>query len=57
VWEIFNEKTKYFIKNEAVEYCGNINGHLVTITSEQENQFVHNLNEYSWIGLSYVLME
>ena len=42
--------------NEAEEFCENMGGHLVTITSDSEQRFVHNLilerghKEYYWLG-------
>jgi len=43
--------------NGARDYCRKMKGDLVTITSEQENQFVYNLNADSWIGLSDTAQE
>lgn len=43
--------------NDARDYCRNMKGDLVTITSEQENQFVYELNPNTWIGLSDAIEE
>jgi len=43
--------------NGARDYCRRMKGDLVTITSEQENQFVYSLNANSWIGLSDTAQE
>ncbi|MBN1814798.1 MAG: C-type lectin domain-containing protein [Anaerolineae bacterium] len=36
--------------HDAVSYCTTLNGHLVTIDSMEENEFVYNLLPYSWLG-------
>jgi hypothetical protein len=41
----------------ARDYCRRMKAELVTITSEEENQFVFHLNSNSWIGLSDALEE
>ncbi len=38
--------------NEARDYCASLGGHLVTISSKQEHDFVYSLTSISWIGLT-----
>ncbi len=51
-YQLFNEQMNW---NSAKQYCENLGGHLVTITSEQEQNFLENLiksgtKEGYWIG-------
>ena len=41
----------------AGEYCQGIDAHLVTISSIEENQFVYDLQPYSWLGATDELCE
>src|SRR3990172_6587865 len=36
--------------HEAREYCTGLDGHLVTISSSAENQFVYEMLPWSWLG-------
>ncbi|XP_033927888.1 CD209 antigen-like protein C isoform X2 [Melopsittacus undulatus] len=54
-------RTCYFFSStkkswwEAKEFCGNLNGHLATVSSEQENKFLANHimeNRIFWLGLT-----
>jgi len=53
IYKIFTEKLSWF---DAYTYCNNLGGHLVTITSEEEQTFVEtylnsqNFTSSAWIG-------
>ena len=53
-YEVFEEGMTW---TEAEEYCENLGGHLVVISSEEEQKFVSGLLssrlEYYWIGGQY----
>jgi len=42
---------------KARDYCASLKGHLVTIGSKAEDDFVYHLNPNSWLGLSDDIQE
>ncbi len=53
-YEVFEDFVSW---HDAVAFCEDIDAHLVTIGSAEENEFVFGLNSFTWLGATDELVE